>query len=105
MQLSIKRGDIVYLDGQVEVTNNVGQNVLVGTYIKVNGNRAGYYSTENVIPAVHHLPLRTSAIYTADSDGSYKFSLVSYAGSSLAAGKTLRVEQGYGHLAAIVFSS
>jgi hypothetical protein len=104
LDLNLEKGDIVFLDGQVEATNDAGINAMLGTYLRANGSQLGYYTTQNVDPVMHHIPLRTNTVYRVSGNGTYKFELVAYSASDRAKkGSYLKVEEGYGHLLAMVY--
>jgi hypothetical protein len=109
LRAPLLKGDLVYLEGQVEVTNPTGTNVLLAISIRIlegdQRKRISYWSTSNVTPGTHHMPLRVSAKYVADKDGEVIFLLRAHSGSDspLAKGKQLAVEGRYGHLLAQVF--
>ena len=109
LKVTLLKGDLLYLEGQVEVTNPTGTNVLLGISIGIvegeQKKRISHWSTSNVTPGTHHMPLRISAKYVADREGEVIFLLRAHSGSDspLAKGKQLVVEGGYGHLLAQVF--
>jgi hypothetical protein len=109
LRIPLLKGDLVYLEGQVEVTDPTGTNVLLGISIGIvegeQKKRISHWSTSNVTPGTHHMPLRISAKYVADKEGEVIFLLTAHSGSDsrLAQGKQLVVEAGYGHLLAQVF--
>jgi hypothetical protein len=109
LRVNLSKGDLVYLEGQVEVTNPTGTNVLLAISIRIvegdEKKRISHWSTSNVTPGTHHMPLRVSAKYVADKEGESIFLLRAHSGSDspLAKGKQLVVEGGHGHLLAQVF--
>jgi len=109
LRVNLSKGDLVYLEGQVEVTNPTGTNVLLAISIRIvegdEKKRISHWSTSNVTPGTHHMPLRVSAKYVADKEGEGIFLLRAHSGSDspLAKGKQLVVEGGHGHLLAQVF--
>jgi hypothetical protein len=109
LRVPLLKGDLVYLEGQVEVTNPTGTNVLLAISIRIvegdEKKRISHWSTSNVTPGTHHMPLRVSAKYVADKEGESIFLLRAHSGSDsrLAKGKQLVVEGGHGHLLAQVF--
>jgi hypothetical protein len=109
LRTNLTKGDLVYLEGQVEVTNPTETNVLLAISIRIaegeQKKKISHWSTSNVTRDTHHMPLRVSAKYVADKDGEAIFLLRAHSGSDspLAKGKQLIVEEGYGHLLAQVF--
>ena len=109
LRVNLTKGDLVYLEGQVEVTNPTETNVLLAVSIRIaegdERKRISHWSTSNVTRDTHHMPLRVSAKYVADKDGEVVFLLRAHSGSDspLAKGKQLIVEGDYGHLLAQVF--
>jgi len=109
LRVTLLKGDLVYLEGQVEVTNPTGTNVLLAISIRIvegdERKRISHWSTSNVTPGTHHMPLRVSAKYVADKEGEVIFLLRAHSGSDspLAKGKELIIEGGHGHLLAQVF--
>ena len=109
LRVPLLKGDLVYLEGQVEVTNPTMTNVLLAISIRIveedQKKKISYWSTTNVTPGTHHMPLRVSTKYVADKEGEAIFLLRAHSGSDnpLAKGKQLIVEGGYGHLLAQIF--
>jgi hypothetical protein len=109
LRVNLSKGDLVYLEGQVEVTNPTGTNVLLAISISIaegdEKKRISHWSSSNVTHDTHHMPLRVSAKYVAEKEGEAIFLLRAHSasGSSLAKGKQLVVEEGYGHLLAQIF--
>jgi len=109
IRIPLLKGDLLYLEGQAEVTNPIGTNVMLGVAIRtVEGDlrkRISHWSTANLTRDMHHMPLRVSAKYVAERDGETVFMLTAHAASDspIARGKDLQVERGYGHLLVEVF--
>ena len=111
IRIPLLKGDLVYLEGQVEVTNRSPTNVMVGVCIRTTGGefktkkKISHWSTGNVTPEMHHMPLRVSTRYLAEGDQEIVFVISAHAASdnTLAKEKELQVERGYGHLLALVY--
>ena len=111
IRIPLLKGDLVYLEGQVEVTNLTSTNVMVGVCIRTTEGefktkkKISHRSTANVTPEMHHMPLRVSDKYLVDRDEEIIFVISAHAASdsTLAKEKHLQVEQGYGHLLALVY--
>ena len=111
VRIPLLKGDLVYLEGQVEVTNPTAANVLLGVCIRTTESefktkkKISHWSTGNVTREMHHMPLRVSAKYLADRDEEIVFAISAHAASDsiLAKEEHLQVEQGYGHLLALVY--
>ena len=105
LTLAVQTGDVVYLEGQVEVTNDLG--VPVGFAVEMKNDRTpeyiSYSSSQWITPDVHHLPLHVSTIYNVTSNGSMSFAINAHAWADVDVGRTLRVESGYGHLLAKIY--
>lgn len=98
---ALRTGDQVILNGCITVTNDAGYNVGWGIAIKelYSNTIISPRQTRNVTPDMHHDSNSVMCIYTIPQDGTYKFALVVWCGSSRANGKRLTVEKNnYGQL-------
>jgi hypothetical protein len=106
LSLSLRNGDKVYLEGQVEATND--QPNSVGFAVEIKNDQVpdyiSYSSSHWITPQEHHLPLRVSTLYTATKDGPVTFFVNAHAwGERAEVNKILTVESGYGNLLAKVY--
>ncbi len=106
LSLDLLPTDIVMLFGQFEVTNDTGQDVGVGRYIQRDENfRVNPAVMDNVDPIRHHLAPVLYAIDDSHGGGLHDYRLIVYAATTHAKPTDkLRLEQGYGHLIAVVIS-
>ena len=111
----LKAGDVVAINSQFEGTNDLGYNVMVAHAIvvadtaspvlapKPQGIIVSEYAGENIVPAEHHGFRTICGSFAVPKDGDYFATLYVYAASTAATpGARLTINQGYGHLSAIV---
>jgi hypothetical protein len=113
----LRAGDVVQAQCQLEVTNDLGFNVMIAhamlvhrkETIVVHGERPegqviSEYAGENVTPDMHHGFRTLAGSFTADADGDAWLSTLIYSASdSPKPGDRIKVERGYGGLRAVVF--
>lgn len=81
--IELKAGDTVILNGCITVTNDAGY--VVGWGVAIKEEDAGIISprqTRNVTPSMHHDSQTAMAVFRADHDGWYKFSMIIWSGST-----------------------
>lgn len=113
----LRKGDVVQVHCQFEVTNDIGFNVMLAhsmlfhrkeTIVKHGGQPDGHllceYAGENITPGMHHGFRTLMGSLVVPDDGDAWVSVVIYAASDAAKpGDKVSVEKGYGGLRAIVF--
>jgi hypothetical protein len=113
LTLNLRRGDLVTLEGQVEVTNDTSPAGSAGFAVCIKlegtGKQLSHFSSEWItpyipgVPSIHHLPLRSACSYRAERDETIGVAINAHAWADSVAGQKLKVEPGYGHLLAKVF--
>lgn len=109
---NLKAGDILWVNGEFEATNDLGYNVMLASYLTlasaptiVDGTEISEANGYNITPAMHHGMAYElgSYVITADTPVAY-VNLVAYAASTAAgSGAKLTIEQDYGRLSILRF--
>lgn len=105
----LREGDLLMAFADMEVTNDCGYNIAIGTYITATTDSSSvergpgimaHANGFNVTPNMHHgVSTRTGAlVITPELAGERWINLVAYAQSSDVSCSGLRVERGYGQL-------
>lgn len=94
MRFNMIAGRIVHVDSTVQVTNDLGYNVMVCTYLLVSYVDGGEYAPygdriqramgTNVTPDIHHRELHASGTFRAPHTGVYEVTQMLYAASAYA---------------------
>jgi hypothetical protein len=111
LDVSVLNGDVVYLEGQVEVNwiPIVEKEQMVGVCIKrfeaPLNQKLSYWTTQNITPEMEHMPLRVTAVFRAKQDERVRFVINAHAttDNKQDIGKRLPIPPGYGHLIAEVY--
>ena len=107
-------GDTLLIQAEYEATNNLGYNVMLGSYVTLadsptatSGRDITEANTFNVTPDMHHgVPVKVGSLAVTEPLTDQYVNLISYSAAYLAApGATLRIEQDYGHLVVTVISN
>ncbi len=101
-------GEMLFVHGDVEVTNDLGYNVLLGTHLllaascsAVTGDEISEANGSNVTPAMHHGTASRSGGLIVEPGNSHRYVvLVAWSGSTAAPrrGAAIKVEQDYGRM-------
>lgn len=108
---SLSIGNILSVTAQFEATNPYSYNVMLGRYLYLcdatHNVNIVMPATTNITPNMHHLTVNIARNYKLTSNFvNPTLSLMAYSAASLAsAGAQLKVEQGYGHLDALILGT
>lgn len=106
---SLRAGDLLEAHGDIEVTNDCGFNIAIGTFmilapdpattVRSSDAMVAYAAGFNVTPNMHHgLASRSGAHVIARDIATTRVNFVAYAQSTGRGCPGLRVERGYGQL-------